>query len=115
MDPNARVSAAVVGVGYLGKFHAEKYAASEKANLIAVVDIDGARAREVSAAVGAEVVSDYRELFNRVECVSIAVPTRLHHEVAKDFLNAGIDVLIEKPLAVDLEQAQELVELSKTN
>jgi predicted dehydrogenase len=115
MDLSARVSAAVVGVGYLGKFHAEKYAASEKANLIAVVDIDAARAREVSAAVAAEVVSDYRELFGRVECVSIAVPTRLHHAVAKDFLMAGVDVLIEKPLAVDLEQAQELVELSKSN
>ena len=115
MDPNARISAAVVGVGYLGKFHAEKYAASDKATLIAVADIDAARARDVSASVGTQVVTDYRQLFGRVQCVSIAVPTRFHHAVAKDFLNAGIDVLIEKPLAMDLEQAQELVELSKSN
>lgn len=115
MDLEAKVLAAVIGVGYLGKFHAEKYAASEKATLIAVADIDARRAGEVSANVGAEVVTDYRELLGRVQCVSIAVPTRFHHAVAKDFLNAGVDVLIEKPMAFDLTEAQELVDLAESN
>ena len=102
-------AAAVVGVGYLGRFHAEKYAASSKANLVAVVDSDESRAREVGAQLGAEVLTDYRALFGRVQCVSIAVPTRFHYEVARDFIDAGIDVLVEKPLTADIAQARELV------
>jgi predicted dehydrogenase len=103
----------VVGVGYLGKFHAEKYAASDKAALVAVVDSDHARAREVAAPLKTEWLTDYRELFDRVECVSIAVPTRLHHQLARDFLDAGIHVLVEKPLATELVDGKELVELAE--
>ncbi|MGZ8465681.1 MAG: Gfo/Idh/MocA family oxidoreductase, partial [Candidatus Binatia bacterium] len=103
---------AVVGVGYLGKFHAEKYASSEKAQLIGVVDVDGDRAREIGHSVGAPAFTDYHELFGRIRCASIAVPTRYHHQVARDFLDAGIDVLVEKPLTADLAQAKELVALA---
>ena len=103
---------AVVGVGYLGKFHAEKYASSEKANLIGVVDVDGDRAREIGQLVGAPAFTDYHELFGRIRCASIAVPTRYHHQVARDFLDAGIDVLVEKPLTADLTEANELVALA---
>jgi predicted dehydrogenase len=109
-----RIAVAVIGVGYLGKFHAEKYAASEKADLIAVVDENFARATEIAAAAGILALSDYRELFGRVQCVSVAVPTRVHHQVAKDFLTAGIDVLVEKPLAVSLEEARDLVALAES-
>jgi predicted dehydrogenase len=108
-----RIGAGVVGVGYLGKFHAEKYAASDKATLVGVVDIDQARSRDIGERLGAEWFTDYRQLFGRVECVSIAVPTRLHHQLARDFLEAGIHVLVEKPLAVDLAQGKELVELAE--
>ena len=73
-----RLPSAVVGVGYLGKFHAEKYAASKKANLVAVVDTDEKRAQEIGESVGAPFFADYRELIGRVRCVSIAVPTRFH-------------------------------------
>jgi predicted dehydrogenase len=104
-----RIPAAVVGVGYLGKFHAEKYAASPKAQLVGVVDIDGARATEIGALVGAPAWTDYRELFGRVQCVSVAVPTRSHFQVARDLIEAGIDVLVEKPLTADIAQARELV------
>lgn len=104
----------MVGVGYLGRFHAEKYAASDKARLVAVVDANPERAREVAVNVGATPMFDYRELFGRVQCVSIAVPTRFHHRVAKDFLNAGIDVLVEKPMAVDIAEAQDLVRLAES-
>jgi predicted dehydrogenase len=113
MTNSEPIPVAVVGVGYLGKFHAEKYAASPKADLVAVVDIDAARAREIASQVGAEALSDYRDLFGRVRCVSIAVPTRFHHAVAREFLDRGIDALVEKPLAMDFAQGQELVEIAK--
>ena len=73
-----RVATAVVGVGYLGKYHAEKYAASSKAKLVAVVDSDGARAKEIGAALGVEALTDYHALFGKVQCASVAVPTRFH-------------------------------------
>src|SRR5688572_1346333 len=114
MHPSQKIPAAVIGVGYLGKFHAEKYAASEKAHLIAVVDEDAARAAEIGGGVGAVGLTDYRELFGRVRCVSIAVPTRAHHQVAKDLISAGIDVLVEKPLAASLEEAKDLVALAES-
>jgi predicted dehydrogenase len=104
-----RLAVGVVGVGYLGKFHAEKYAASPKADLIGVVDTDEERAREVGTRLDTEVLTDYRALFGRVQCVSVAVPTRLHFKVARDFLDAGIDVLVEKPLTADISEARELV------
>jgi predicted dehydrogenase len=107
------ITVGVVGVGHLGKFHAEKYAASKKGRLIGVVDIDSKRAREVAERLGTDSLSDYHELLGRVRCVSIAVPSRLHYLVSRDFLNAGVDVLVEKPLAVDLAEATELVELAK--
>jgi predicted dehydrogenase len=99
----------VIGVGYLGKFHAEKYAASAKAQLVAVVDSDDTRAQEIGASVGAQPLSDYRALFGRVQCVSIAVPTRFHYQVARDCIDAGLDVLVEKPLTADIDEARELV------
>ncbi|HLN87051.1 MAG TPA: Gfo/Idh/MocA family oxidoreductase [Candidatus Limnocylindrales bacterium] len=104
------IKVGVIGVGYLGKFHAEKYAASPKAQLVAVVDTDDARAQEIGASVGVEAMADYRALFGRVQCVSIAVPTRLHYQVARDFIAAGVDVLVEKPLTADIAEARELVE-----
>src|SRR5690242_15629984 len=107
------VASAVVGVGYLGKFHAEKYAASTKANLVGVADIDEDRANEIGDLLGAQAFVDYRDLFGRVQCVSIAVPTRFHYQVARDFIDAGIDVLVEKPLTAEIAQARELVEAAK--
>lgn len=110
---DSTIKVGVVGVGYLGKFHAEKYAASAKARLIAVVDTDEARAKEIAAAVGVEAATDYRALFGRVQCVSIAVPTGFHYQVARDFIAAGIDVLVEKPLTVEIGEARELVEAAR--
>jgi predicted dehydrogenase len=108
-----RITAAVIGVGYLGKFHADKYAASEKVKLVAVVDIDEKRANEVGGSVGAPALTDYHALFGQVQCVSIAVPTRFHYRVARDFIEAGIDVLVEKPLTADIAEARALVEVAK--
>jgi len=109
MAENA-IAAGVVGVGYLGKFHAEKYAASAKAALVGVVDIDETRAKEIAGTVGVPAFTDYRALFGRVQCVSVAVPTRFHYQVARDFIEAGIDVLVEKPLTADIAEARALVD-----
>jgi predicted dehydrogenase len=109
-----KISTAVVGVGYLGKFHAEKYAASPKAELVAVVDIDEKRAHEIGAPLGAEALTDCTGLAGRVQCASVAVPTRFHYQVARALIDAGIDVLVEKPLTADIAQARELVEAAQS-
>ena len=108
-----RLAVGVIGVGYLGKFHAEKYAASPKANLIGVVDTDERRACDVGAPLNTDALTDYRDLFGRVQCVSVAVPTRFHFTVARDFIEAGIDVLVEKPLTADIAQGRELVAIAE--
>jgi len=112
LSDQSKISTAVVGVGYLGKFHAEKYADSEKSTLVAVADIDKGRAESVARQLGVAAFSDYRELLGRVQCVSVAVPTRLHYEVASDLLKGGVDVLVEKPIASDIHQGRELVNLA---
>jgi len=114
VNTESKIPAGVVGVGYLGKFHAEKYAASNKATLVAVADIDEGRARAVGEQFGAQAFTDYRELLGRVRCVSVAVPTRLHHAVAREFIMAGVDVLVEKPISASIEEGRELVALAET-
>ena len=109
-----KIAVGVVGVGYLGKYHAEKYAASSKARLVAVVDVDEERARAVARRLATEALTDYRHLFGRVQCVSVAVPTHLHHRVARDFIEAGIDVLVEKPIAANLDQGRDLVDSAQS-
>ena len=107
-----RLRTAVIGVGYLGRFHAEKYAANPAAELVAVADVDPARARAVAAALGVEAVTDYRALAGRIDCASVAVPTQLHHAVACGLLDAGVDVLVEKPLTTTVDEGKALLELA---
>ncbi len=104
---------AVIGVGYLGKFHARKYAELPNADLVAVADIDEQSARASADQLGCRFVTNYRELLGQVEAVSIAVPTVHHFEVARDFLESGAHVLIEKPIATTVEQARELNDLAE--
>lgn len=99
---------AVIGVGYLGRFHAQKYAALANAQLVGVADADAERAKQVASEVGCKAFSDYQELLPLVDAVSIAVPTVQHHQVAKAFLSRGIHVLMEKPITATLQEAQEL-------
>ncbi|MCI0653993.1 MAG: Gfo/Idh/MocA family oxidoreductase [Methylococcaceae bacterium] len=108
-----KLKTAVVGTGYLGKFHAEKYAQLPDSELVAVVDIDEAAAREVAVRNNTRACKDYRELLGKVDAASIVVPTSLHHAVARDFLNAGIHVLIEKPITVTVDQADELIAIAR--
>ena len=110
-----KITCAVVGTGYLGKFHAEKYAALENCELVAVVDTDADAAARVAEKVGSQPLTDYRELLGKVDAVSIVVPTSYHYQVAKDFLTAGSHVLVEKPITVTVEEADELIALAKAH
>jgi predicted dehydrogenase len=109
-----KLKCAVVGVGYLGKFHAEKYAALPSCELVAVADADRETALLVAGKhPGCAVHTDYRELLGQVDAVSIVVPTSLHYAVAKDFLEAGSHVLVEKPITVTVEEADDLIRIAK--
>ncbi|MBZ4202441.1 MAG: Gfo/Idh/MocA family oxidoreductase [Methylovulum sp.] len=110
-----KLRCAVIGTGYLGKFHAQKYAALPECELVAVVDINAEAAHEVAQQHHALALTDYHALIadQAVDAVSIVVPTTLHHQVAKDFLNAGIHVLVEKPITVTVAEADELIAIAK--
>ncbi len=110
-----RIRAGVVGVGYLGRWHAEKYAGLDNTDLAGIVDADETQAKAVAEKLGTRAYTDYRDLFGLVDAVSIAVPTALHYEVAKAFLENGVDVLIEKPITTTVEQADELIDIAARN
>jgi predicted dehydrogenase len=109
-----KIRVGVVGVGYLGKFHAEKYHLMDDVQLVGVADIDRSRAEDVASGFGVQAFSDYRELFGRVDAVSIVVPTAAHFSVGSDFLNHDVDVLIEKPITTNLEQADKLINVAES-
>jgi len=108
-----KLRAGVIGVGYLGQFHAEKYASLPQVELAGVVDADPARAAQIAQKLNTRSFSDPADLLGNVDVVSIVVPTILHHRVAKQFLAQGVHVLLEKPITVTLEQADELIRLAK--
>jgi predicted dehydrogenase len=108
-----KIKAGVIGVGYLGRFHAEKYAGIADVELVGVVDSDVARAAQVAAKLNTRAFSDPAQLLGKVDAVSIVAPTVLHHGLAKQFLEQGIHVLLEKPMTVTVGQADELIALAK--
>jgi predicted dehydrogenase len=103
------IRAAVVGVGHLGRHHARILSALEGVTLAAVVDTDMSRAAAVAEATGATALGDFRDLAGRVDAVSVAAPTELHHEIALWFLEQGIPVLVEKPMTRTLDEADALI------
>ncbi|MCX8042859.1 MAG: Gfo/Idh/MocA family oxidoreductase [Desulfobacterota bacterium] len=107
------VRVGVVGVGYLGAFHVQKYAALSGVELIGIADINTGRAQQISAQYQVPAFTDYHDLFGKVDAVSVVVPTSLHHAIARDFLAHGIDVLVEKPITVTIEEADELIALAR--
>jgi predicted dehydrogenase len=109
----AKIRSAVIGVGYMGRFHAEKFAACADAELVAVADADAARAREIATALGCAYETDYRVLLPRLDAVCVAVPTEKHHAVVRACLEAGVHVLVEKPLSRTLEEADALLALAR--
>lgn len=111
----SKIHTAVIGVGYLGRFHAEKYAQLEDSELVAVVDVDRDVAEEVATRYNVEALTDYRALLDRVEAVSIVVPTSFHFEIAKAFIEHGSHVLVEKPITTTVSQAEDLITLAKAH
>jgi len=98
-----------VGIGYLGKFHVEKYARIPEVEIVGLVDLKPERAKEWAKEVKAKTFDDHRQLLGTVDAVSVVVPTDQHYRVAKDFLQNGSDVLLEKPIASTLGEAEDLI------
>jgi len=110
-----KLKVAVVGVGHLGKWHADKYAACTDCELTAVVDSDAGLAREIASRHGADAFQDYREILSGVDAVSLVVPTSLHYKIGREFLEAGIHCLIEKPITESVAEADTLVNIARDN
>jgi predicted dehydrogenase len=109
-EPRLRVG--VAGVGHLGRHHARLFAAMEDVELVAVADLDPAKA-ERSAHDGAAAETSHQALIGRLDAVVVAVPTVDHLNVARDFIRAGVHVLVEKPIAASLDEADEMVALAR--
>jgi predicted dehydrogenase len=107
-----KVKTAVIGIGYLGKEHARIYRELDTCELVGVSDADASR-KEIADTHGVPFYKDYRDLIGKVEAVSIATPTFTHCEIARQFLDAGIHTLIEKPITLKLSDADLLIEIAK--
>jgi predicted dehydrogenase len=107
-----KVRAAVIGVGYLGRFHAQKYAQLPECELVAVVDARQEAREAVATEVGARGLEDYRQLLGQVDAVSIVTPTAAHFPIAREFLESGAHVLVEKPITETPAEARELIALA---
>lgn len=110
MEP---IRTAVIGVGYLGKFHAQKYAQLPSSQLIAVCDNNTQTASKIADELGTRAVSEFSAIRNEIDAVSIVVPTQQHYAMAKECLSAGKHVLLEKPMTTTVAEARELVDLAR--
>ena len=108
----ANIRAAVIGCGYLGRFHAQKWHALPGCTLVAVADPFAEARERVAAELNVRAVADWRDLLGQVDAVSIVTPTPLHHEIARECLEAGIHVLVEKPITTTVEEATDLIEVA---
>lgn len=108
-----RLRVAVVGVGHLGEYHVQKYLALPEVDLVGVVDIHRPRLQEISGRYGIRAFHRLREILPMVDAVSLAVTTEMHFDVAKDILDAGVHVLIEKPITYCLNDADVLVRMAE--
>jgi predicted dehydrogenase len=106
------VRAGIVGVGQMGRYHVGVLAELPQVDLVGIVDIEPQRVQPLAETYHTSALTDYRELLGEVDVVTIAVPTVLHYQVAREFLDAGVHVLIEKPLAPTLAEAEELFEVA---
>ena len=107
-----KIKVGVIGVGYLGRFHAQKYAAMKGVKLVGVSDIDAKRAQDVARECATGYFADYTELLSEVDAVSIVVPTVQHHTVATACLEQKVDILVEKPFTTTLEEADDLIAMA---
>lgn len=109
------MKAAVIGAGVMGSHHARVYAEMENLELCAIADPDATAAHKVAKRYRSPVYADYRELLDteQIDLASIAVPTRLHKEIACEVMSRGIHVLVEKPLALSLEEGQDIIDAAE--
>ncbi len=110
---SARIRVAVIGVGEFGRNHARVYRELQQAELVGVLDANAARAGEVAAEYGVAAIENIEALRGRVDAVSLAIPTAQHASLGCALLKMGLDVLVEKPMAASLEQADELIAAAK--
>ena len=110
-----KLKCAVIGGGYFGKFHAQKYAALNDCELVAVADTNPATCTAIASEINAPTCSDYRTLIGSIAAASIVTPTTTHYAIARDLLENGIHVLLEKPMTNTLEEADRLIEVAAEN
>lgn len=109
-----KTRAGVVGVGQMGQYHVGIYSELHDIELVGVADTDRQRGAYVAGKYDIPLYTDYRDLLGKVDVVSIAIPTSLHYPIAKTFLEAGVHVLLEKPIAHTMEEATELFRIADT-
>lgn len=109
-----KIRCAVIGVGYLGRFHAQKYKMIPDAELVGVADANPERAKEIATELGVSAFLSPNDAIGKVDAVTIAASTQAHYELTKLFLSHGIHVNVEKPMTSTVDQAKELVELAKS-
>ena len=110
-----KVKVAVIGVGYLGKFHAKIYSEHPDVELVGVVDARMDNAQEIANQYSTTPYTSYQDIIDKVDAVSIVVPTTYHYDVAMPFIDAGVQILLEKPIAATVEQAEKLVKAADEN
>jgi predicted dehydrogenase len=108
----SKLRAAVIGVGYLGRFHAQKYRALDDVDLVGVSDLDAEAGGAVAQSLGTAFFADHRELLGKVDAVTIAASTLAHFELARFFLENGVHVLVEKPMTRTSAEGAVLTELA---
>lgn len=113
MDKNSKLKMAVVGVGYLGRFHAQKVKGNPHAELVGVSDRSLQQAEKVAQELGVKCFNDYKELAGHVDAVTVASSTMAHYEIAKYFLSQGVAVNVEKPMTFRIHESEELVNLAR--
>ena len=111
------LNAAVIGIGSMGKNHARIYAELDNVNLAALADTNETLVNELAEKYNAKAYTDYKDMLKneKLDIISVAVPTKKHKEVALEVINKKINVLIEKPIAADIEEAKEIIDAAKKN
>ena len=108
-----KLRVAVIGVGHLGEYHVQKYIGLPDVELVGVADVDNDRVNEIARRYDIKAYGDHRDILDMVDAVSLAVTTEMHFEVARDILQRGVHMLIEKPITYDLSEADTLINIAR--
>jgi len=110
-----KLKVGVIGVGYLGKFHAEKFSRMDHVDLVGVADINEKRSTEIAKELQTDAYTNISELIGKIDAASVVVPTPMHFTISKECLENNVDILIEKPMTATLEEADELIRMAQSN